>query len=303
MRRSFLALVAVLALGCARTGALEPIPELEAYPLPAGAQASLLELAGVCDVLILGETHGTREVPAIVETLADGLTKAGFGAIALEIPHDEQPAIEVWATGKADVVPKFFAEPGSDGRGNREVLAMLRKLLAPPRGWALVCFDETETDLMRQVRDRLPKDANGELANLAGKLSPADMVAIGNQRDAEMAQLLAEGHAKLKPNVKVLVICGDLHARTANHASTDEPTAELWPSFAADFMALEPKSRVKSVNVQAFDGDYFNGGKVQQFSKRPLAQVEMQRTPDADWDAELNLPTATAATFLKPPRN
>ena len=56
---------------------------------------------------------------------------------------------------------------------------------------------------------------------------------------------------------------------------------------------------MQSVNVQAFGGEYFNGGKIQTFSKRPLEQAEMRRTPDAEWDAELNIPTATVATFLR----
>jgi hypothetical protein len=53
--------------------------------------------------------------------------------------------------------------------------------------------------------------------------------------------------------------------------------------------------------VQAFGGEYFNGGKVNKFSDRPLEKVEIRQTADADWDAELNLPRATVATFLRSP--
>jgi hypothetical protein len=53
--------------------------------------------------------------------------------------------------------------------------------------------------------------------------------------------------------------------------------------------------------VQAFGGEYFNGGKLNKFSDRPLEKVEIRKTAHADWDAELNLPSATAATCLQSP--
>jgi hypothetical protein len=239
-------------------------------------------------------------MPGIVATLIDPLSKTGYRAIALEVPHDEQAATEAWATGKSDAIPKFFSQPGPDGRGNREVLAMIRLALGPPYAWKLICFDETEADLMRQVKERLPQNATKSLVESAAALSPADMAAISNQRDASMAQMLAEARKSLRPEDKVLAICGSLHARTTNRAPPENPMAALWQSFAATFMQDEPRARVQSVNVQAFGGEYFNGGKIQTFSKRPLEQTEMRRTQDAEWDAELNIPTATVATFLRP---
>ncbi len=51
--------------------------------------------------------------------------------------------------------------------------------------------------------------------------------------------------------------------------------------------------------MQPFSGEYYNGGKVNKIGERPLEKVEMRFTPDTDWDAELNLPRATAATFVQ----
>jgi len=296
------AIGAVIGLG-ATVFAQHTISELPPYPLPDEVRESMAVLAGECDIMILGETHGTREVPAIVETLLDPLTKLGFRAIALEVPQDNQPAIEAWATGMTGAIPRFFAVPGADGRGNREVLAMVRRALQPPYEWNLICFDGTEMEMQRQLMERLPKDVEGTIAERAAKMSSDDFLAISLQRDASMAINLAAGRRKLVPADKVLVICGNFHARTANHTPPENPLAAFWPSFAAKVMEDDPKLRARSVNVQAFGGEYFNGGKVNQFTPRPLEKVEARPTPNSDWDWELNIPRATVATFLQTPSN
>jgi hypothetical protein len=51
--------------------------------------------------------------------------------------------------------------------------------------------------------------------------------------------------------------------------------------------------------VQAFGGQYFNGGKVRTFAHKPLVKIEARPTNQTDWDWQLNLPQATAATFYK----
>lgn len=278
------------------------IPEQPPYPLPAEVRQPLATLASECDVLLIGETHGTREVPAIIEELLAPLSKLGYRALALEVPRDAQPAITAWATGDADVVPTFFAKPGPDGRGNQQVLALIRRALSPPHKWRLICFDTTEEEFVRQTIERLPKGAEGTNAERAAKLSFNDIIALSVQRDAMMAKYFAAGRQKLHKNDKVLAVCGNLHARTADHAPADSPTKAFWPSFAAVLKRDHPHWQLRSINVQAFSGKYFNGGKVNKFNERPLAKVEARPTPDADWDWELNLPRATVATFLESPQ-
>ncbi len=293
----------VLVVGCSKSPTVDAIPELAPYVLPTDVQASLLTLGKDCDVLIVGETHGTQEVPAVVEALLAPLTETGFNALALEVPHDQQPALVAWATGTTDEVPTFFAEPGADGRGNEQVLALVRMALRPPYQWKLICFDMTEAEMMDQLKERIPKDKQGSIAETAAQLTPDDMVAISVARDAVMAERLAAGTGGLGDGEKVLAICGGLHARTAEHSPADSPVKPLWPSMAAALASQHPEWRLKSLNVQPFSGEYFNGGKVNRFTERPLDGVEFRRTVDADWDAELNLPQATVATFLKTPRN
>ncbi len=292
---------AAFAIFCTTACAESAIPDQQPYPLPADVLQSVEKLASDCDILVLGEMHGTKEVPAVAETLLDPLTKLGYRAIALELPRDEQRVIDNWATGLTDVVPKFFEHPGEDGRGNEQVLALVRRALRPPFDWKLICFDGTDVEMKQQFMERLPKDAKGSTAELVAKLTPDDIVALSVQRDAAMAKSLSDEHKKWQTRDKVLAICGNVHARTANHAATDSPLAALWPSFAAVLKRDNPQWRVLSINVRLFSGEFFNGGKVNKLGKRPLERVEMRLTPDADWDAELNLPQATAATFLATP--
>lgn len=294
---------AIACVMVAQSHAADNLPELPPYSLPTAVRDSLTALAKECDVTILGETHGTKEVPAIAEALLDPLTKSGYRAIALEVPRDAEPAFVAWATGKTDVIPEFFAKPNADGRGNREVLALVRHALRPPFEWKLICFDATAAEMQRQVMARQLNNANGTIAEVAAQLTNDDIVAISRQRDASMASCLTAERKKLPPQDKILVICGNFHARTANHTPPKNSLSAIWPSFAAKLAEDHPALRVRSLNLQACGGEYFNGGKVNQFTRRPLEEMEIRATPNSNWDWELNFPHATAATFLAPPSN
>lgn len=114
----------VLTLVIAVVLAQPAIPSLEPYPLPSKVRQALVELAGQSDILILGEQHGTQEVPALAVALLEPLAKQGYRALALEIPSDQQGPLSDWAAGKTDAIPSFFAEPSADGRGNVQALSL-----------------------------------------------------------------------------------------------------------------------------------------------------------------------------------
>jgi hypothetical protein len=229
-------------------------------------------------------------VPAVAAALLAPLTKLGCGVLALEIPRDQQTPLVAWATGKTPTVPRFFAQPWEDGRGNIEALNLIRTALSPPFGWKLICFDVTAEDMRREL-DRGNPDAKG-------------LDSIWLRRDAAMASALAGALQQLAPREpKVLAICGNLHARTANHAQPGEFMGELWPSFAAALQRDHAVGRVHSVNIRPHGGGYFNGGKVNRVGGPPLDKAEAHLTPDADWDLQLDLPFATPPTFLSTPSN
>jgi hypothetical protein len=293
--------IAWLVLALPARGA-EAVPELAPLALPADVEQSLVTFAKTCDVLVVGEIHGTQEVPELVAALLAPLDASGYKVLALEVPHDAQPALVAWATGKTEVVPAFFAQPGVDGRGNVQALALIRLALGPPFDWKLICFDQTEQEMMRQVLENLPKGSTGTFSEQAGQLSPEDIVALSVARDAAMAEQLAAATKRLVRGTRVLAICGNLHARIADHSPDDSPVKPFWPSMAAALVRDHPQWRIRSLNAQPFSGEYFNGGEVNRFGDRPLENIKLISTPEGDWDAELRLPHATVATFLAPPR-
>ena len=63
---------------------------LSPYDLPPAVQRSANELAGQSDVLVLGELHGTREVPAMAAAPLMPLTTLGYNVLALEVPANCQ---------------------------------------------------------------------------------------------------------------------------------------------------------------------------------------------------------------------
>jgi hypothetical protein len=276
------------------------IPPLAPYPLPAKAKEALGELAGKSDILILGEIHGTQEVPAIAVALLQPLTEQGYRAIALEVPSDQQQPLSDWAAGKTETIPSFFTEPLDDGRGNIQALSLIRIALSPPFGWRLICFDES-----------------WEKADEAAD----DPIADWRRRDATMASNLVAERSRLAPKSKVLAICGNFHARISkptlaqneSDKQADDALGELWPSFAARLRNDLAGRQVRSINVVPHSGGYFamtasDDGKasvgVQTIrGMRKIEDAEAHPLGNQWWDWELNLPRATPATFLTAPKN
>jgi hypothetical protein len=156
---------------------------------------------------------------------------------------------------------------------------------------------------MRRQIAEVNRDAKkGSQDKPASTLEFEQMTAIGLRRDASMASNFADQLRQISPQAKVLSICGNLHARTSNHAAPDSPLVALWPSFAAVLQSNHSAWRVHSVDIWPHSGGFFNGGKVNPIKGPPLDDAELHPTPDGDWDFELGLPHATPATFLATPR-
>jgi len=298
------------------TAQAQPVPSaLEPYPLPAKVQDALAQLAAQTDVLILGEIHGTQEVPAVAAALLEPLSKQGYGVLALEIPADQQGPLTDWATGKTETVPEFFAKPLPDGRGNLQVLSLIRTALYPPFRWQLICIDWSSENAANE------REGTGETNKQGSSPFSDDAIAMSVRRDAIMASNLADQRTRLAPEAKVLAICGGMHARTSNprpaderaKASPDSLMSKLWPSFAAALQNSHPAWHIRSVNVVPHSGGFFammgvegketpTGGKVHKIrSTRQLDEAEAHPLQDAFWNWELNLPRATPATFLATP--
>jgi len=304
MERRYYLIAALLiptAVACGQVS----VPTPQHYELPQKATEALAGLASETDVLMLGETHGTQEVPAVAAALLAPLSKLGYGVLALEIPSDQRQPLIDWAAGKTTKVPPFFTKPleWEDGRGNVQLLSLIRTALATPYQWQLICFDQARP---------IDYDAKPTEEERAIPDNPDDLFTEGVKRDAEMATNLAKERLRLAPDSKVLVICGNMHARTANHQPPDNPLSKLWPSLAGALVRDHSTWRIRSIRVEAHAGEFFammgslddlaSVGKVHKFrSKRQFAEAEAHPLEKADWNWELNLPRSTAATFLSTP--
>ncbi|MFV8750607.1 hypothetical protein ACNOYE_08645 [Nannocystaceae bacterium ST9] len=155
-----------------------------------GGAAPLLHEGGV---ILLGEMHGSIEIPDFVGALACHAAREGLEIrLGLEIPRGEAPALATYlasAGGPDDrdalLAGEHWQRSGQDGRSSVAMLALI--------------------DRVRVLR----------AAGLALELFAFDVDVHGawNDRDAAMAAaILAEQRAH--PRALVLTLSGNLHVRT-----------------------------------------------------------------------------------------
>lgn len=242
---------------------------ITSYKLPSDVKQQLLDLAADSDLLLLGETHGTQEVPRLVLGLLNDLAALGYDGLGLEMPRGEQDALEKWIAGEGEPPPFFGAKEFQDGRGNQQVLSLIRQTASRSPGWKLLCFD---TDFMR----------DGE---------------TGADRDRQMAkELLLQWQARCTGQ-KMVAICGNYHSRLI---APEQPDFGPWPSFGANIQILRPDLVVSSVNICFHGGEFYNG-EVREFrSGSPLVgDAELRPGGWLGHTADLHLPHAAPATFLQ----
>jgi hypothetical protein len=243
-----------------------------------GVEQQLLQLAEGCGLLLFGELHGTREVPAVVGGLLPKLRELGYGSLALEAPRDQRDAILLWADGLASHPPPFYSQPSGDGRGSLEMLELIRTARA--LGLDLLCFDQ----------------------------SPDQPAQSWSERDQWMARNLLEAWSAGASGHRVVGICGSLHARLAPDQGVGRLLRkavsggqQLWPSLAGWMRQLQPMLAVGSVDVRFATGEFCNMG-VRTIYARPGSRSEAWiRNAAPAYSLELWLPRATVASFLTPP--
>jgi hypothetical protein len=118
-----------------------------------------------------------------------------------------------------------------------------------------------------------------------------------------MAKIFAMQRRQIGGTAKTLAICGNVHARTANHSSPDNPLALLWPSFAADLQTAHSTWQINSINLDQYSGQFFNGGKVNRVGGQPIEEAQAHSIDNSDWNLQLGLPKVTPVTFLATPSN
>ncbi len=248
--------------------------------LPAAVGQAVLDLAARCDLLLFGELHGTREVPALIAGLLSKLHELGYGGLGLEVPIDQREALADWANGQTQEPPPFYAQPSKDGRGSRETLELTKQAAA--LGWSVLCFDQATNQVMQHWADR----------------------------DDWMAYNLLEQWAALCNGRRVAAACGSLHARLAPAEGLGRLLRkaissgdERWPSFAAAVHQRQPALAIGAIDVRFAAGAYVNMGQRTIFPRPGAsAAVPWVRNAEPAYTLELWLPRANPATFLANPR-
>lgn len=172
----------LLVAGCARPvrdagTRVPPLPDAIAAIQPAVERGA---------VVVFGELHGTREVPAFVGDVVSELARRGNVVLALEIPGGHTPALA-----------RYLASDGGD--------AARTQLLADPF-WAAAYQDGRRSVAMLALLDRLRAD------HAAVDVVGFDIDGAGSpeQRDRSMAENLA-GLRKQRPGDAIVVLVGSLH--------------------------------------------------------------------------------------------
>jgi hypothetical protein len=299
--------VTTVVLMVARLVNAESLRKIEPLPLPDNVVKSICDIAARSDVLMLGEIHGTKEVPAVAVALLPKLAELNYGVLALEVPADYQEPLTDWVSGKRSSVPNFYAKPGEDGRGSIESLSLIRAALSPPYSWRLICFDQSMEE-QRKIMSELAATATASSqTRQAPILTQNQMLDLWRKRDAAMATNFSRQFDEVaeRSHPKVLAICGNFHNRIANRHGLCSELSELWPSFAAILLSGkgEAVTEIGSISVVHHRGGFFNRGKVNSFSGPTIQAATAKLTPESDWSMALDLPVGTPATYLSPPND
>lgn len=223
IERFFLALaLSWVWIGC---GSGHPAPPAQ----PAAASFACAEIAGeeklTAPLVLIGDLHGTREIPAAFGDLVCHAAAAHRGQtllVGLEIPTGEQAAIDTFLAGAGDAAAAqallagdFWHRDYQDGRSSEAMLALLGELRR-----------QRQAGLKVVVRGIDPKQYD----------SPGE-------RDAGMAANVSAAIDAVHP-AQTLVLTGNVHTRTLNGYPWDAK---------ADYVPMGARLRAQHAGLIALD--------------------------------------------------
>ena len=172
--------------------------------------------------LILGELHGTREVPAFAASLVCHAARTTATVLALEVPYTEQAQIDAFLASSGDAKARadllrgdFWDFTMQDGRRSEAMVSLLDSARRWRERGAAVSVVAFDTDV------------------------PPDV------RDAEMGQRLATARQN-DPRALLVVVTGGVHA-------SREPEAAFVP-MAVHFAKLTAPHHIVSVAMKHSGG-------------------------------------------------
>ncbi|HEY0988074.1 MAG TPA: hypothetical protein VGD80_13515, partial [Kofleriaceae bacterium] len=196
MNPSIARLSLVLAIGCASRAPTHPpaAPVAPAHAAPAPAldlPAAVLPAHGT---LLIGDFHGTREIPAFVGQLVTAAVAREPVVLALEIP-----------TANAAAVQAFLASDGSPAK---------RSELVSGAWWQAPYQDGRRSVAMADLLEAM------RALRAAGK--PLEVVLIDEELEAAAREQAMAQHViaarRARADAALIVYAGDLHTRKAEVA-------------------------------------------------------------------------------------
>jgi hypothetical protein len=261
--RGLLGVLVALALAPSAVRAAPPVCD-GPPPLPAEAQARPL--------VIFGELHGTREAPALVAQHVCALLATGRTVrVGLEIPVDEQPAIDRYLASPGRPADRaallsgyFWQRPMQDGRTSVAMASLIERL----RAW---------------------REATGRVA----------VVALDGQRGMSREEGLADAVRRMRlrsPQAAHVVLTGNVHARTVPGLPDGDPGFEPMASRLRDLAPL-------AVRIDFRDGgsawncqSSCESHRLHADRREPPATLGYAAADDPAYDAVLRLATASPST-------
>jgi hypothetical protein len=211
---------------------LDQAPAATRDPIAAAADL-LVAKAGAHRLLLLGETHGTRECPQLAGLLAERYAQQGPVRVALELSTSIDAALQRYMASngslkarKALLADGYWHKPKSesDGRRNFEVVNLLETL--------------------RALR------VQGNAVSVQAIDIGIDQPVGAEKRDQAMAQFVRTAFTALPANAHLLVFAGNVHAMKARPSFAPP---EMQTPMGAHLLDLDPYS----VRINAGGGEFW----------------------------------------------
>ena len=253
----------VVSVAGATAGAAKP-----SCPVVAGSDSVLAPGAH----LLLGETHGTREIPRVVADLACAAAKLGPLRVGLEIVVAEQARIDAFMASAGTAADRarlhdqsdFWNGAFQDGRRSEAVLALLESLRA---------LRQNGADVRVIAYDGDP----------------------GNDRDLAMATIL-ERAFKAEPHATFLMLSGNLHARKTPGRLKQTWMADYIVKSGAALTTLDARFGLGTAWVCFGDQPSDCGPQILGAGRAAAARgIALGRTEDGAYDGTFDTGTATFA--------
>lgn len=227
-------------------------------------------------LILLGEKHGTQQIPRLVAKLVSAYAEQGPVLLGLEVHHSEQAALRRYLASDGGPSARSALQAGPfwnvkgvqhDGRRNYATLDLIEQL--------------RQLRVQGQAIDILPYD------------NPPNQIADSQKRDKAMAVRLRNAFAAL-PRGRLLVVSGNVHAMLVRPSYAP---AEMQTPMGSYLRDLDPYS----VNISANGGESWTC--MQQcgpIAIAPSAQAS-GRASDGAYNLEIVLPRFTVARLIGAP--